>query len=201
MGANIGYYALMPPSMLDYVHVIAIEPEEKNIINLRKNVKMNRYNDKVSIVHCAAGNEQTTAEIHLSTHSNRHSLQSEFKNKNQNIVSDSVEIDVRPLDDIVKDAGLDPADVDVVRMDVEGYEAKIFGGMSEILSSSDSILLQIELHPNLLSDEEMDYLFTTINQGDIEILSAARGRDDDSIKSLEEIRNWNFAELVLMFEN
>lgn len=201
IGANIGYYAFMPLTILDDAHVIAIEADDQNIRSLRKNIGLNDYSDRISVVNCAVGSEQTITKFHQSTHSNRHSMQTEFKEQNPEFVSDTVDIKVKSLDDIISEIDIDHSDIDVIRMDVEGYEANIFKGMDRVLSSSDSILFQIEIHPNLLSDEELDYIFEILDEREIELLSVARGRDAPSIDSLTEIRDWSFAEILVKWHN
>ena len=50
----------------------------------------------------------------------------------------------------------------LIRMDVEGYEYKIFRGMPQTLKGEVRIL--VELHPNYLSDEKLNEIFQIFRQ-------------------------------------
>jgi FkbM family methyltransferase len=199
IGANIGYYAFMPVALLDDAEVIAIEVDEENVQRLQRNIELNGYERDISVVQSAVGEGSKTANLYRSTHSNRHTLQPGIKDIPEDIVTSAVEADVRSLDDVINEEGIEFDDIDVLRMDVEGYEANVFRGMTNILDETDELLIQIEIHPDLLGDENMDYICDVLNDENVEIISAARQRKSFDIESVEEIRDWRYMELVMYY--
>lgn len=197
IGANIGYYAFMPLSLLDDVQVIAIEVDDKNIQQLKRNIELNDFSNKISIHNCAVGATSETAELHRSTHSNRHSMQQEFKDNKSDIITETVDTKVRTLDDIVEEEIGNHKGINIIRMDVEGYEAKIFKGMDKIFRHNDSLLLQIEIHPNLLSGSELEYLISKLDKEEFKIISAIHKDRTLNISSWDNICKWGFVELIL----
>lgn len=60
-----------------------------------------------------------------------------------------VNVEVHPLDDLIKEKAIPEDDIIVVRMDVEGYEERVFEGMKNLLCSSRPVYIHAELHPDL----------------------------------------------------
>ena len=167
VGANIGYYALLEADAVDDGIVYAIEPVASNAALLRKNVRLNGYTDRVIVDECAIGAAPGTGRLHLSDHSNLHSL-----SRPDDIEShSSIEVPVEPLDEYVTARGHTPGAVNVVRMDLEGYETKVIQGMSAILAASGPTLIYLEVHNHFLDDEELDQLFQNLREASFEIVA------------------------------
>jgi FkbM family methyltransferase len=156
VGANIGYYALFESRLVGPGgKVIAIEPVPKNVEGLRRNVRNNgRIN--IEVHQLAIADRNGTLPMYLSARSNWHSL----------LPTPSAQtcmVPVSTLDDFLFSAP--PDSVDLIRMDVEGYEIEIVKGMQRVLSVYDPYLL-IEIHPDLVGSQAIiDYLHTLENLG------------------------------------
>lgn len=148
IGANMGYYALMEARAVGpQGRVYAIEPEPRNYGLLVRNVALNKYGN-VRTFPIGISNSTGSARLHISRHSNLHNLVSPIK---PDETSSAVTIEVQCLDDFIREQGIDPARVDLVRMDVEGWEAKILEGMRGLLRASAGLRLFIEFHPGAIA--------------------------------------------------
>jgi len=148
VGANMGYYALMEARAVGVEgRVYAIEPEPRNYRLLVRNVALNEYGN-VFTFPLGISDETGSSRLHISTHSNLHNLVAPIKaGKNLH----TIDIEVQRLDDFIQEQEIDPARVDLVRMDVEGWEAKILEGMQGLLRASQQLKLFIEFHPGAIA--------------------------------------------------
>lgn len=150
IGSNIGYYALLEARLIGpQGTVFAVEPMTENARQLVANVRANGYNN-VLIHELGIANRNGTADMNVSAKSNWHTL---------NPVpwpTEKRRVPVSTLDDLLR--GHAPSRVDLVRMDLKGYEIVVIKGMRWTLRKYEPRLL-IELHPHLVGPEPIiDYL-------------------------------------------
>lgn len=139
IGGNIGYYALLEARLVGPTGmVIAIEPMPKNSERLCQNVQANGYQN-IRIHKVAIGDRNGTAPMYISKRSNWHSLYPQASSKEEMLVP------VCTLDSLLR--SYDLASVDLVRMDLEGYEVLVIEGMRRTLKEFGPRLL-VELHPD-----------------------------------------------------
>ena len=62
---------------------------------------------------------------------------------------------MKTIDIIFAENNLYPHQINVLRMDVEGYEEKILPTFSKIFASNQNMIIYIELHPFTVSKESM----------------------------------------------
>jgi FkbM family methyltransferase len=134
VGANIGYYALMFVSLLEGKgQVICLEPDPNNLDELRRNVASNSLDHKVTIRPVAAGEFDGNVRFEAGA--------------NGRVASDgSITVSVVRIDSL----GFDK--LDVLKIDVEGYEASVLKGAQETLKR-DRPTIFLELHPRLLTQD------------------------------------------------
>ncbi len=105
----------------------------------------------IEIHHLAIADRNGTLPMYLSARSNWHSLLPTPSSR-------TCMVPVSTLDDFLSNAS--PGSVDLIRMDVEGYEIEIIKGMRRVLDLYDPYLL-IEVHPDLIgTDATIEYLRT-----------------------------------------
>jgi FkbM family methyltransferase len=146
IGGNLGYYALLEAQMVgDAGRVIAIEPVASNFAQLSSNVAANGYRN-VILENVAIGTINGSAPIYLSKKSNWHSLQP--------VPWETSEVTVRvsTLDSLL--ARHELPSLDLIRMDLEGYEIKVIRGMKSTIKKYRPRLL-IELHPQVVGAQAM----------------------------------------------
>lgn len=146
IGGNIGYYALLEARMVGAAgKVIAIEPMPRNFEQLCKNVELNGYG-QIATHNFAIGDQDGAASMYLAGKSNHHSLQPNPAPRGV------IQVSVRTLDSVLETYDLPR--VDLVRMDLEGYEIVVINGMRQTIEKYSPRLL-VELHPDLLGKGAM----------------------------------------------
>lgn len=192
VGANIGYYALLPPSLRDDIYVYAAELDESNTELLQRNVRQNKVTDKLTIENIALSNKTGTGIVQKSNQSNLHSLN---KRPDNSTVTGTEEIPIIDTREWIQAQGLVQSDIDVIRMDIEGSE-------SDVLQSLDNIepeLVHIEVHPRFMPNEEWEYVCNRLKQFDLEVQCISNGVDDLKAQgfTLSNIPSSEIAEIVL----
>lgn len=169
VGANVGYYLLQAADILgEDTRIYAFEPGENNIEQLQKNVCLNGYSERVELIQAAVGDTVGTAQFRIEAAGNKnHVVEGETG-------TNITEVDLTTLDQFVRDHEIDYGEIDAIRMDAQGYEYNIIQGMSEILEESDTLLLFVEVHPNMLG-EQLEPMINMLDRYDFEIVSASGG--------------------------
>ena len=121
IGANIGLYSVVAAGGATRGRVVSVEPNTENATLLDASVKLNGFSN-VSVVRAAVGATVGSADLHLDPNNKgQHSLVG-FKG------SEGVEtVPVLPVDAIVERSGI--GRVTLVKIDIEGWEAKALRGM------------------------------------------------------------------------
>lgn len=160
IGANIGYYALLESKIVgDSGKVYAIEPVSKNLVILKKNITLNNFSN-IKAYHLAIGNEENEeASIYVRSKGNLSSFISIPSDSDGGTVKIE-KIRLTTADSFVRE-NMNRAP-DFVRMDVEGYEFEILKGMSQILETSPSLL--IEFHPTILTNTQKKWICRLLNK-------------------------------------
>ncbi|UOY10274.1 FkbM family methyltransferase [Methanonatronarchaeum sp. AMET6-2] len=142
VGANIGYYTLLEARVLgEKGKIYAIEAEPRNVDRLKNNITLNGYN-QIKVFNKAAGAKRTKETLNIKDKSNLHRMTS----IDNDGYSDSIEVEVRPIDEIVEKQAIPKDEPVVIRMDIEGYEGYAFKGMKNLLESNQPIYVFVELH-------------------------------------------------------
>lgn len=198
IGANIGYYALQPASFLGSdVDVVAIEPDESNAELLRKNVALNGFEESVTVVESAVGASDGTETLYRHEKSNLHTM-----NPAKPGTDAGVEVETRRVETILSDLGIPPERVDVVRMDIEGFEAQALRGMQSIFEAAETPLLcNIEFHPILMDEADEAFLHAVFATENVErVYSVAQAGAQAVAKDVEAALGWNWMEVVFEWD-
>jgi len=139
IGANIGTHSIYAAMSGAFSKVIAIEPLFENLTLAQVNLTLNKI-DNVTLVHSAAGSEPGKAKIYRN-------VRNYGKSSLANDMGDGFEIiSVSPLTDILKKENISLADVSMVWIDVEGFEAEVIKGMSELLECNAPLVIEVTPH-------------------------------------------------------
>jgi FkbM family methyltransferase len=159
LGANIGYYVLMEHKLMkEKGHVIAIEPEPNNFKLLKKNIELNNFSSLTTTINAAVSDNDGTADLHLSKLANVHSLKQQQTSQYTGL---SIPVTTISLATIASEH----PDIDLIRMDIEGYEQEILQSIIEI-NKSQKFLPKIlfELHPPKYSALKFNQLLTNLHE-------------------------------------
>ncbi|MCA0301835.1 MAG: FkbM family methyltransferase [Proteobacteria bacterium] len=139
VGANDGYYTLFAARRVGPTGlVVAAEPSSRERAHLQRNLGRNGL-DNVTVVPAAIGAASGLADLHLAhgVHAGHNTLGA-FAH--DDVVRASLErVAIEPLDSVVTRLGL--AQVDFVKIDVEGAEARVVDGATTVLEKMRPILL------------------------------------------------------------
>lgn len=120
-GANIGYYTLLLSKLVgEQGQIIALEPNPAACYLLRANLHLNRVTN-VKVHELAVGNKDGTSQFYIRGAFNLSSMTLE-----SNGVIETREVKVQKIDTLIEQLALPK--LDLVRMDIEGYEAAALEG-------------------------------------------------------------------------
>jgi len=141
VGANIGYYTLLFAKLVGpNGKVYAFEPEPKNFNILKKNIKINGYNN-VKLVQKAVSSITGKTKLYIaSDNMGSHSM---IKNDQKEIIS----IDSIRLDDYFHEY---KEKIKFIKLDIEGNEMEAIKGMISILKKNSEIKIMTEFNPFML---------------------------------------------------
>lgn len=185
IGANVGYFALMAAEILkEDGHVYGIEADPENTRRLNRNIQLNEYNN-IDAFQFAAGAERTVSRLKLRPSSNLHRMVDVIEDKE---AVETVDVDVHPVDDLVRKWGIPGNDCLIIRMDVEGYESFVLDGMTKLLESNRPMGILMEIHPNLEAVDIGEIQHTLRRCGfEPEYISHDGGKTYSAMDSLSEI--------------
>ncbi len=139
IGANIGYSTLNLCKTMK--KVIAIEPDERSRIILKKNIKLNNFKEKTKIYSFAISDKEEEKVFYLSKHPNLSAF-----NKNKKYWTKKIKVKSKTIDSL----GLLP---NFIKMDLEGHEVEVIKGGMRSLGKTDFCRILLEVHPQFYSKE------------------------------------------------
>jgi len=150
IGAHVGLYAVPAAKAVGPTgSVIAVEPDPHNRSLLMTNVEANGATN-VTVVGVAISDKAGLLTLHRSAfNTGDHQLFHGGRGRR------GIEVQVETVDRLMAPRG---GRVDVIKMDVQGAEAKAFSGMQETLAESPSAVLYAEFTPWMLVDAGDDPL-------------------------------------------
>ncbi|HEY5095354.1 MAG TPA: FkbM family methyltransferase [Candidatus Eremiobacteraceae bacterium] len=141
IGGHIGYYAVMFGMAVGSTgRVLAVEPDPDNAAVLRMNVALNNLEAVVTVIEAAAGEKSSSAELFRADSRNRgdHRMYSTGTGRT------TVDVRVIAIDESI--AGWDR--VDLIKMDIQGFEPHALKGMMNTLRSHENVVLVTEFWPH-----------------------------------------------------
>jgi FkbM family methyltransferase len=136
IGAAFGLYTILASKKVGLMgKVIAIEPQKDSFEMLNRNVALNKLSN-VTTLNRVVYSEETTVNLY-----GNYSIIPERAGKHK---EEFVETKADTLDHLLQQNGI--AEVNWIKIDVEGAEYEVLKGATNILSKSKDIALLIEIH-------------------------------------------------------
>ena len=149
IGSNIGHYALLAANQLPDGHIVAIEPDLRNIDYLETNVELNDY-ENIETRHFAVGDTSGEVQFNIAAEANLNHVAI----VDAGIESiDQILVDLTTVDSLLEEFAPDTDTTIILRTDVEGYESSIIDGATKLLNSDRRLFLFIEIHESFIDDE------------------------------------------------
>ena len=144
IGANIGYYTILASKISNSGIIFSFEPSKLNYDRLIKNISLNNLKN-IKTYNIALGNTNDTLNLYADS-KNPH-LDSHYTLCNDAGINGEVEkVTVAPLDDFLN---IIPK-IDIVIIDVEGFEFNLLNGAKEFIKNNLSAKYLIEVTKNQL---------------------------------------------------
>lgn len=169
VGANTGVTTLWLSQFSESVH--AFEPERSNMQMLQKNMSLNSIQN-VTQVACAVSDFVGSSNLHILEGYGHHSLGDVTTSPQLNTVS----VPVDTLDNYCKLKKI--THIDVLKVDVEGYELEVLQGANELLKRKKIGLVIFEVSEPILEQLEKDKqeLFTLLAENGYSIYNIKHKR-------------------------
>ena len=197
LGSNIGYYAVIESNIIgESGKVFAIEPSPVNFPILKLNLENQKKNNFVAY-NIGIGDKNEEMEFIISAKSNW----SRIRMNNEKINSEDkvIKIPVKTLNSFVNEN--DIKKIDILRMDVEGFEYSILLGANEVLEKFKPKLF-IEIHKMYLGKEKTYQIFNELKNKKYEIkYYIPRIYDSPIIGKLKDIKKITIDEILNKLKN
>ena len=135
IGSNIGYYPIMEAMLIgDEGFIYAIEPSPDNYKQLIENIRLNKLGERFETYNIGVSNQKGSEKFFLSSYSNLHTfIRKGFKQDydTKGVNGDFIKVNVTDLSSFLENK----KKVDLIRMDVEGYEVEILEGLMNAIKS------------------------------------------------------------------
>ncbi|SDM14390.1 methyltransferase, FkbM family [Halogranum gelatinilyticum] len=151
VGANTGVYSLAVAAARPTARVVAFEPNPAVCEQLRTNVRLNDFEDRVDVRAEGLGSESGTATFYRSTYDELGSFVADNAAGWEARVRDTVEVDVRRLDDLVADGEVPPPDH--LKIDVEGFGYDVVTGSLQTIRNHRPV---VYFEPHAVADPTRD---------------------------------------------
>jgi len=145
VGANLGYYtALAARAVGPDGRVLAVEPDPDSFGYLEQTIAANAVGN-VEAFPVAASDAPAMLPLYIST---------DNRGDNRLYASDEerpqVEVKARPLDALLRENNIET--VDLIKIDVQGYEPKVIAGLRETIIASPNLTLLTEFWPQGMTE-------------------------------------------------
>jgi FkbM family methyltransferase len=154
IGSQFGHFALHAALKLkdstSVNRIIAFEPVHQNAQQLRHNIGINFVNNlaPIEVFEEAIGSKNGTVELFYYKYSDSHGMYQHPTGE----VESKITVPITTLDSFIKRENVDPHEVSLIKMDIEGNELNALRGMTKFLDkSSENLTLITELSPLLLN--------------------------------------------------
>jgi FkbM family methyltransferase len=148
VGANIGYYTVLFASLAGTSgRVLALEPDPENATLLQRNVRLSGFEPTVCVKIGAAAAARGQLPLYRSPYGNRgdhRTYESFAETAGGRRPRDRINVEAFAIDDCVADWER----VDVVKMDIQGYEMHALSGMTRTLERSPAMAIVTEFFPD-----------------------------------------------------
>lgn len=156
IGANLGYYVLLESKKASRGIVYAFEPDNGNFLVLSRNIILNDSKN-VILYNMAIARGCGSKNFYLYPKRNW----SSFNDRIGYRYFSKVRVEAISLDKFYKN---ESKKINLIRMDVEGYEANIICGGKKMLCESDNLTIVIEIHPHLAPKKDIEQMLVTLRR-------------------------------------
>jgi FkbM family methyltransferase len=144
VGASTGDYARQLAVLYGPETIVLVEP----ILDLAERLRGMKLASRTHVFCCAAGGEEAVHDLHVFAHSPASSLLEAAAGLGESYgvsldASSVRRVPVRLLDDMLSEAGV--TDVDLLKIDVQGYELEVLRGATKTLTATRWLFIEVSM--------------------------------------------------------
>jgi FkbM family methyltransferase len=192
-GANIGMICIAMLRRDYFREAIAIEPDPVNFELLERNVRQNGLSGRIRTVRCALSDNHGEAELELSG-SNYGDHRVRVESGQVSLMGEegrhTLRVPVRTLDEVLAASSVEPEQVGLVWIDVQGHEGRLLRGASRTLAGMSPVLAEFWPYGILRSGMDRDSYATLIRSlfdRMVIVDAAARRFEPQDLSQIEEL--------------
>jgi FkbM family methyltransferase len=146
VGAHIGRYTIIASKRVgENGKVIAIEAHPGNYEMLNRNIKLNGLTN-VMTLNYAVYSKETKIKLFLPGEKSNRTIYNTLISSRATDEEKFVEVNANTLDNLLQQGGISDAEVNWIKIDVEGAELEVLKGAHDTMSNSKNITFLIEVH-------------------------------------------------------
>ncbi len=148
VGAYVGLYTIALAKRVGEIgYVVSFEPDSFNGALLKKHLKLNHVESKVKLIEAAAGDQH--GEVYFTSRLDTSHVSTQSK-------EEAAHDDLKLVPCVTLDQVFAGQHLDLLKIDVEGYEEKVLRGASDLLGDEKRSprAIYIEVHPYAWSQTE-----------------------------------------------
>lgn len=134
VGANIGIYSLLAAKTDLFASIVAFEPDRRNYAQLRANILLNGFHDKISTYEKGLSDQNASIKFYqnIGSSTGTSRIASTAPQATKLDKFESTTISVVRLDDVLQEGGK----TIFFKIDIEGHESASIDGMINLLSNN-----------------------------------------------------------------
>jgi len=146
IGAHIGRYTIISSKRIGpNGKVVAIEAEPGNFEMLNRNVNLNKLTNVTSLNYAVYSN-QTKLKLYLPGKQSGFTIYNTIMVNRGKHQGKFIEVNGNTLDNLLEQNKINFANINWIKIDVEGAEFEVLKGAQNVLSKSNDIAILIEIH-------------------------------------------------------
>lgn len=163
IGANFGYFGLLAAQLTEKKSkVIFFEANPQLIPYINKSLAANWYHEVSTVVNAAVADKPGKVTLNVledyigsSTAQSVDDLKAYMSDKMDIRVAEKIEVDAVTIDDYCSQNKIEK--IDLIKMDIEGFEQKAYQGMRQMVKKSPSITMFVEFTKESYENPERFY--------------------------------------------
>ena len=149
-----------------------------NVELLREYVLLNRYEHNITVIEAAIATKDTELELYGSSYSNLFTPSKEAAERNEQVdTTNVIDVQAKSVGHLLEEEHIAASNVDVVRLDIDGFKHEIFESARVIFKESSELLVNVEIHPPYLTTDKLASVIDLFSTGSVEIISPSPAVD------------------------